>query len=62
MRWAQLIYVAPFFIYLITFDLDKIPLLPQIRQMTLCGSGYVPKDSFQLQVHAGLSTCPPGLA
>jgi len=38
---------ALFFIRLITFDLDKIPLPPQEGQMTLCGSGCVPKDSLQ---------------
>lgn len=40
---------APFLILLITFDLDKIPLPPQEGQMTVCGSGCVPKDSIWLQ-------------
>lgn len=49
---------APFLIRLITFDLDKIPLPPQEGQMTLCGSGCVPKDSIWLQaVHCTYPQC-----
>lgn len=58
---------APFLIHLITFDLDKIPLPPQEGQMTLCGSGCVPKDSIWLQAvpctypQCGRETgCPSG--
>lgn len=52
---------ARFFIRLITFDLDKIPLLPQKGQMTLRGSGSVPMDSLWLQAHTVHCTCPPSL-
>lgn len=52
---------APFLIRLITFDLDKIPLPPQEGQMTLCGSGCVPKDSICLQnAHCTYPQCGRG--